>query len=40
MSQHEDNVNSIPQNRWMLDLEDLDFIISNHFIITLHYQRT
>lgn len=30
----------IPWNQWILDVEGLDFIISIHFIITLHYQGT
>ena len=40
MSLHEDNRNALLQNGWMLDLEDLFSIISNHFIITSHCQWT
>ena len=38
--QNKDNRNYILQNWWMLDLEGPHSIISNHFIITSHYQRT
>ena len=39
MSMNEANINYIRQNcQWMLDLEDLHSIISNHSIITSHYQ--
>ena len=41
MSLNEYCRNSILENcQWMLDLEDLHSIISNHFIITSHCQRT
>ena len=39
--QNKDHRNYILQNwLWMFDLEDPHSIISNHFIITSHYQRT
>ena len=40
MSLNEDNRNYllIQNCQWMLDLEDLHSIISNHVIITSHYQ--
>ena len=39
-NQNKDTRNHILQNWWMFDLEDPHSIISNHFIITSHYQRT
>ena len=40
ISLNEDNRNSNLQNQWMLNLGNLHSVISNHFIITSHYQRT
>ena len=40
ISLNEAHRNSIVQNRWMLDLEDLHSFIFNHFISTSHYQWT
>ena len=40
MSLYEIHRNFLLQKIWMLDLEDLHSIISNHFISTSHFQRT